>query len=365
MKRFLYSFLVLLVGACIDPLNVVVPIPEKQLVVDGLITDKPGPYQVKLFYSNTLNGGTLSPFQLVAKATVSVTDNLGKTAIFYQVSPGVYQTKVNEIQGEVGKTYFLTIKTENGKEYKSSTQTLTKGGEIVNAYFEFEANGWPTGKKGKYADALNVFIDAQGDQKENLFRWHWTTTYKAFTHPELRTMSTRSGDVPFPDPCSGYVLQSGSMVKVGDCSCCVCWPYIHSTVAVVSDNRFVTNNTFKKQDLGKIPATAMQFFDKYYIEIEQFSLSPEGYDFWRLVAKQQSGSTDLFQPNAIKIKGNMECVTDANEKVLGFFGVSGVVAKSLFIDRSEVPHKLEPIETIPFACDKFYTNSLIVKPSFW
>src|SRR6185436_16592221 len=128
-----------------------------------------------------------------------------------------------------------------------------------------------------------------------------------------------------------------------------------------SKNNLVTDNVFNKQSLGKIPATAMQFYDRYYIETEQLSLSPEAYDFWRLVEKQQTGSTDLFQPNAIKIKGNMESTSNPGETVLGFFNVSGIVSKSLFIDKSEVPFTLPEIEIIPFSCVKFYYNSTDVK----
>jgi hypothetical protein len=358
--------LLILSAACIDPLDVLVSIPPNQLVVDGLITDKPGPYQVKLFYSNTLNGSTLSPYQLVTKATVSVTDNLGNKSLFYEITPGIYRTKINEITGVVGRSYFLTIKTENGKTYQSSNQLLTKGGEITNIDFEFEANGWPSGKKGKYVDALKVFIDAQGDPgKENLFRWHWTTVYTAKSNPELRTRGTAGGDVPFPEPCSGFVLQFGVLVKVGECTCCICWPYSYSQTAIVSKNNLVSNNTFNHQGIGKIPATPMHFYEKYFIEIEQLSLSPEAYDFWRLVEKQQSGATDLFQPNAIKIKGNIECISDPNEKPLGFFGVSGVVTKGLYIDKSEIPHPLARRDTVPFACEKFFFNSVTVRPAFF
>ena len=109
----------------------------------------------------------------------------------------------------------------------------------------------------------------------------------------------------------------------------------------------------------------MHFYDRYYIEVQQMSLSEEAYDFWSLVEKQQKGSSDIFQPNAIKIRGNIKGVTNPDEEVLGFFGVSGVATKSMYIPKSEVPVELPPIEQYPFSCLEMFKNPTTEKPFFW
>jgi hypothetical protein len=241
---------------------------------------------------------------------------------------------------------------------------MTEAGEIDDVYFEFEENALP--ENGTKLDALRVFIDSRGALSEdNLLRWRWTTIHKTKAYPELKTTSTPAGDRPTPEPCSGYIYTGGQLVQVGECTCCICWSYNYNEGAHVSKNDFVNDNTFNNQFLGKIPVTSMHFYERYYIEVQQLSLSEEAYHFWNLVEKQQKGSSSLFQPDAIKIRGNIRNTTNINENVLGFFGVSAVASKSLYIDPAEVPYTFPEIEIVPYSCLDYFKNPTTEKPPFW
>ena len=364
--RRLFPFFLLIVAACIDPLKVDVLSVDRRLVVDGLITDKPGPYQVKLFYSNRLSTTNLNPYEPVINAAVFIVDDFNNSFALSEIEPGTYQTSPNELKGEVGRSYYVKIQTPDGGEYQSSPQELVSAGEIKSVYFQFEKDGLPGNQSGTFIDALKVFIDAKGEKgKQNLFRWRWTTVFKAKSYPELKTKSTPGGEIPTPEPCSGFIYQNRRLIQVGECTCCICWSYNYSSGVKVSQNDFVTDNEFNNQDLGKIPVTSMNFYDRYYIEAEQLSLSDEAYDFWSLVEKQQAGSTDLFQPNAIKIKGNISCLSNPEEEVLGFFGVSGSSTRSMFIDEAEIPYEIPDIDSVRYSCKSYFFNSTTDKPLFW
>lgn len=353
----------MLMMACVDPLNVKLTNTEKRLVVDGLITDQPGPYQVKLFYySNEFSPVTRSQFIPVTSARLSVTDDRQKAFYLTEISPGIYETNEDEFTGEIGREYFLSITTAEGVAYQSNVQSMTAPGEISNLYFEFEAQPKP-----QYDDALKVYIDSKGElEKDNLFRWRWTTIYKTKTNPELYVEDTPGGGTrPAPLPCSGYIYRGGRLVPVGECSCCFCWSYNYSEGAYVSKNEFVSESQFNKQYLGLIPVTSMHFYDRYYIEVQQLSVTDEAYHFWSLVEKQQKGATDIFQPNAIKIRGNIKGITNPDEEVLGFFGASAVALKSMYIDKSIIPYELPPIDPIHDSCVEYFKNATTEKPFFW
>ncbi len=361
MRRILIPILFLIVMACVDPLNVKLPGSERRLVVDGLITDQPGPYQVKLYYSNQLSSIRLVPFDPVTLAQVSIFDDQNNKHVLTEITPGIYETNRDEFKGEIGRGYFLSIRTSDGREYKSDVQHMVASGEISNIYFEFETNNLL--KEDYY---LKVFIDAKGAlEEDNLFRWRWTTIHKTKSYPERQTKSTPGGEIPIPPLCSGYVYQRGQLIRVGDCTCCICWSYNYSDGAFVSHNEFVSENQFNKQFLGSIPVTSMHFSDRYYIQVEQLSLSEEAYHFWSLVEKQQVGSTNLFQPNAIKIRGNVKNISNPDEEVLGFFGVSGVAIKSLYIQESEVPIRLPEQDPVNYSCLQYFKNATTEKPFFW
>jgi hypothetical protein len=135
----------------------------------------------------------------------------------------------------------------------------------------------------------------------------------------------------------------------------------------VSDNRFAQDFTFSNVEVAKVAVTNFHFFEKYRVEVEQLSLSEEAYDFWKLVQAQQRAMGSIFQPNSVKVKGNIKCVSDPKKGVLGVFSVSGVSRKSLFIDRSEVPVFIPPIDSFSHNCtaDLPGVRSTNYKPDFW
>src|SRR5688572_28122102 len=69
--------------ACIEPLAVDLPRMAPKLVVDGLITDAPGPYQVTLLYTTSIDS-TLRRPRYETGATLSIIDNEGQSEPLYE-----------------------------------------------------------------------------------------------------------------------------------------------------------------------------------------------------------------------------------------------------------------------------------------
>jgi len=77
-----------------------------KLIIDGSVSDQPGPYQV--FLSQTVSYGRNNVFPPVSGAEVVITDNARNSDTLVEVNPGTYQT--NRLQGLSGRTYMLTVK---------------------------------------------------------------------------------------------------------------------------------------------------------------------------------------------------------------------------------------------------------------
>ena len=352
--------LVLFAAACIDPLKVDDKGKVRRvLVVDGLITNQPGPYHVRLFYSHQLKTGKLAPFEPVRNSFVSIVDDAGNSFSLTETTPGLYETDADQLTGQIGSRYALNVRTDEDDEYTCNFQEMKPVGEIDQVYFD-------SGRSDQTDLSLGVYVDGKGEPgAENLYRWRWISIYKAEANPELKVTPTPAGDIPTPEPCSGYRYMGGGLVKVGECTCCFCWSYDYSDGAFVSKNTFVSESIFANQFLGSVSVTPMHFFDKFYIEVQQLSLSQEAYDFWSLVEKQQKGANDIFQPNAIKIEGNIRSVENSDVEVLGFFGVSGVATSFRYVDRSEFPFEIPPPDTVPFSCLDYFKNPTTEEPTFW
>jgi hypothetical protein len=356
----------LLFDACIDPLPVHTLPGDNVLVVDGLITDGPGPYQVKLFRSSGPTENLSTPL-METHASVRIIDDGNVVTQLYESTPGVYLTDADNFVGLKGKTYQLIITTADGGEFESHPEKLMPAGKIDSLYFSFEVNVINHLDPGQPQDAVTVFVDASGDPDypEGLSRWRWTGIYEVHTFPELRTKIQEGIPIPDPLPCSGYINVNDQLVQVDDCSCCDCWVYEYNSKAIVSPNQFVNNNRFKNVGITRIPVDKWRFYRKYYVEVEQLSVSENVFEFWKRLAGQQQGTGSLFQPNAVKIQGNMRSVNHPDTEVFGIFSASAIVRQSMFIHRSNIPRLIAPMDTITFDCRFSFDNADNERPPFW
>src|SRR5688500_249934 len=128
ITRFL-PIMFLLLDACIDPLPVNTLPGGKVLVVDGLISDEPGPYTVKLFWSSALTENLDQPV-METQASVWIIDEENVATEMTESMPGVYVTDPDNFVGQKGKTYQLKIITSGGVEFESLHEMLMPAGTI-------------------------------------------------------------------------------------------------------------------------------------------------------------------------------------------------------------------------------------------
>ncbi|MBK5277786.1 MAG: DUF4249 domain-containing protein [Bacteroidia bacterium] len=364
---YLFSFLLLLIIAdgCVDEIRIKAPDVSFQLAVDGVITDEEGPYSVSIFKVSNLDADLDKRIPILS-ARVTISDDVGNSELLKETSSGIYQTSVGGLQGTVGRTYVLKIITLNGKMYESSAEKLNPAGAINNLSYEFDfrerikVDGTVVG-----ADGFNIYMDANSlPTGENLYRWKWTGTYEIETFPHLKTRNVEGVQVPDPLPCSGYQERDGILFQSSPCSCCSCWVTMLQGTPIVSDDQFISGNKFDHVNVAFIPVTRRTFYyQRFYLTVQQMSLSRAAFNFWRVIQSQKEGASSLFQPPSGKVRGNIFS-KDGDEEVQGIFYASSVQEKSIFIEKSDVPYTVQKIDTVRTSC-MFVGISTNVRPSFW
>jgi len=353
----------ILVGNCIEPYSTPPFNEPSLLVVDGLITTEPGPHFVKLSRSTTLNETAIE--NPVVGALLSIMDNSGDQINLIETSPGMYQTTPADWHAESGKSYTFQIELSNGRLFKSTEQGIYSAGTIDSLFATFSPDAITNVDDPSLSqDAFSLFLNASGEMRlPNLFRWRWKGTYEIFTRPEL-TLSVIPGccTVPDPLPCSGY---NNALESVQPCTCCTCWVTEYSRQARVSANQFANENLFQGVNLAKIPVDGLRFYSKYYVEVEQLSLDESSYSFWKLVQAQQAGATNIFQPNVIRIQGNISNVANPEDKALGVVSFASIARKSIFINRSEILGTKPSLPVLILDCSEYDETSTTTKPIFW
>lgn len=364
--RWLITFV--MISACVDRIEFDIPLAQQQFVIEGMITDAPGPYTVKVSKGISLNANSLDRLPVV-NAHITLFDDLGNEENFSEVSDGVYQTG-GVLQGVIGRSYHIRLLTAEGKIFESERELLHPVGEIEDIRYEFEARTVVETYGEVSADVFNIYVDATSDVAlENFVRWRLTGTYKVTTLPELRVTEVPPY-TPYknPAPCSGYIVvegvPGGKLERVGDCTCCTCWVNEFENVPQLSDTQLIRGGEFKNIKVGEVPINNATFHDKYLVEVEQFSLTRTAFQFFKLIREQKESASSLFQPPIGEIRGNIKSL-NGNESVIGLFWAASVNKKSIFIYREDVPYPVTPIDFITEPCNEFYRNSSAQIPEGW
>lgn len=356
--------------ACVDPITFDALPPLQLLVVDGSITDEPGPYRVKI--SNgielTADSSTHAP---VSNVKITLHDDEGSTEALTEREPGDYWT-AGVIRGKLGHSYYITIEMPDGKKFESEPEKIMPAGEVKDIHYQFEART-TTEKFGVLAaDVFNIFVDGDAPASSNgtvNIRWRFTGTYKVLTFPQFhRTYLQGEFYYATPYECSGFrvapALGGGTLEQIDPCTCCTCWVNQFDTSPQLSDAELVSDGQFRNVKVGEVPISTATFYEKYRVDIEQMTLSNSAFEFFKLVKTQKEGTSNLFQPPSGRIVGNIRS-SGAESPVVGLFWAAAISRKSIFIQRSDVPYVLTPPETITEPCTKAYANSNTTKPANW
>lgn len=108
-------FATLITTSCSEKIDLKLKDSEPRIVIEGWLSDKPGPYFVGVTKSRLFSDN--NQFEGIPAATVIISDDAGNIDTLTE-SPlaGIYQT--NFIQGTVGRTYRLDV-TAEGTTYTS------------------------------------------------------------------------------------------------------------------------------------------------------------------------------------------------------------------------------------------------------
>jgi hypothetical protein len=361
----LIPFLLLFSESCVEPYAIPISVYKESIVVDGMITNRPGPYFINLSFSSRTSDN-LEKRVGVPGAIVTLYDNEGNSEQLSELfaGGGLYSTSKNGMQGVIGRSYHILIKFR-GEQYLSTPSTINPPGTITDVYGKFEEDVINFSDKAAPQDAIRIYVNTTGNNPNNYFRWRWVGAYELLAYPQLRTKIIPPNlEVPDPVPCSG-VVYSGGLQVLFPCQCCQCYKYDLGTSIQLSNNQYVATTAFNDMLVATIPYNDERMYFNYKVKVEQLSIDEDEYQFWNLVKKQQESRTDLFQPNTIRVQGNVSCVTDPKQRVLGRFTACGVVEKTYEIPRALRWNYILDHDTIKSDCRSAYQGSFTQKPLFW
>jgi hypothetical protein len=149
----------LLFTSCQKVIDLKVKDADKQYVIEGNVTNQPGPYTVTISQTTKFNASW--QFQGVGGATVTIRDNAGNNETLQETQSGIYRT--TGLTGVEGRTYELHITV--GSKTFTSTSTMPYHVNFDSLYVRELVNFTKTVKA-----AVPVFTDPIG--QGNAYRFN-------------------------------------------------------------------------------------------------------------------------------------------------------------------------------------------------
>jgi hypothetical protein len=325
-KPLLILFLVVTVCTCIDPYNPSIQGREALLVVDGLLTNQDRSYTVRL--SRTTSMQNEDPV-MVTGASVSINDQDGRTALLHESSDGIYKTDSLLFIAETGRSYTLKIKTEEGKEYVSDPCIMYPVSEIDSIYYIKDQD--ISNDNSAIYDGIRIFLDSGNPGGGKYFRWVYDEWWKFSVPNPKRYDYINQNNIPETDTLKETCYAHFGSDKI----------LIRSTESSQTDRIDMEPILFVGSDQSD------RLLKQYCIDISQLSLSLSEYQFWDQLREINEGGGDIFDIQPFSITGNVHCITDPSETVLGYFQVSAVEEKRIYI----LPKDLEGMDLPEYSYD--------------
>jgi len=311
MRNWIYLLLILL-SACIEPYAVDVPEGESMLSIEGYITNGPGPHTVKVSRTATYGSVFVDFIRPVTQATVAIRENETGLVIFLnELRQGVYETPAT-FKTKIGNSYSLKITTREGVEYTSFPSLALAVPELDSLAYRTVII--PTENRLQTRSGLQLlayFRDPSDFQ--NFYYWRVKNAISAVrTFPEFyRPPGSLPGSPYQPKPCCIFCdIPDSKLIKA---------------LFLAEDSNFNGLNT--GQIAGFIEDNGFRLSFKYRFEFEQMAISEDTYRFLRLINQQMTLTGSVFDPPPANIRGNMVCLTNPEETVLGHFFAAGVSEK--------------------------------------
>lgn len=334
MKKYLvlltFISLVTLIS-CSEPYALQTSNFEDALVVEATITNEMKHQEIKITKTYKLEEQNPT---VVIGADVIVSDNLGNNYAFEE-QDGIY-VSTTEFQAQPNVDYKLKIFTNNGKSYSSTIENLT----TINTIESLTPTVVTKNDGTRGIDMVVKSFDPTNTSK--YYRYEYEEINKV-TAPRWTTTKAIANYYPNQDPTPGYVSFETRTEEAR-----ICYVTKKSTDIILNSTNELA------EDRVEFPVRFINKQDyiiaeRYSMLVKQYVQNFQSYSYLKTL-KELSGSDNVLSQNQPGfLNGNIKCDSNPNEKVVGYFNVSSVSTKRIFLNYSDV-FPSEALPNYPFDC---------------
>lgn len=315
MRKIAFCCLTILLLCCKDKYDAPVKVPVTgYLVIEGYISAK-GPAEIHLSRSIPLSDTAKLINETLAKVQLQGRDN---STYNLTETPGAIYTN-NLLTLNNSQQYRLYIKTKDGKEYASDYVNVRNAAPI-------DSVGWL-----RQDDGIQIYVNSS-DPNNNTWYYRWTTEetweFHMLYEQSLKYTTNSRGTI------NGVDWINANMQPIDTVR--VCWANENSTSLILGSSAKLSKDSIHKS-LLYIPPASWKLDVLYSVLVKQYALSKEEYEYLDKMKKNSEETGNIFGRQPSELKGNIHCISNPNDPVIGYIGIANRQEKRIFINRSEVP----------------------------
>lgn len=334
IKIYIILFLVALTG-CKKEIILDNKSYQKNLVINGTISNEEGPYIIKISESAPVTEFSEIP---VEGCTVSIFEKSGETETYEElteIEPGVYQT-VGEIQGTIGNSYSLSVITPEGEEYITDYQEMKNPVEIESIEYELlvkEHEDYTFGLPG-----YQFYISSKkASSKDNFFLWRLSETYKYENDYKVTDYFLGYQTVLINDTAVFQEIVNDTLLQYFNDKVFTCWKTQSINYIFTGKTDNLATSQIIKHPLEFVTTETKRLSVRYSLLVKQYTVNEQSFYYWEQLEKQSSNNNFLVASQPYSIIGNIRNINNQNDLVFGYFTVASVHEKRIFADKPNKP----------------------------
>lgn len=293
-------------GACIEPYDP--PLDNSDinlLVVDGFLNASDGVATVSLSRTQPVKDEEEAPRETGAQ--VFIQDGSQNLFPLFEIQTGVYQGTLPDMHSE--EQYSLII-VSKGQEYASDYITIVETPEIDSITWSIKNDG------------VEFYVNTHDPSNESRFyRWKYSETYEY--NSDFNSILKFGEDEIVARPPSESIF--------------TCWKTNQSTGILVGSTKHLEQSIVSRFPITFVPQGDIRIRVCYSLLVEQQALTEDAYEYWLNLEKSTEHLGGLFDPLPSEVSGNIHCLSNPSETVIGYFGAGMLRESRMFLRRRELP----------------------------
>jgi Domain of unknown function (DUF4249) len=313
MKYFLPLLIMLAVVACKKQYNpTIIGAPNSYLVVEGEINSGPDSTFIKL--SRTVNISSKISTKPELNAIIIVEGDQNTSYPLIETGNGTYACAGLNL--DATHKYRLDIKTANSEQYQSDYVPVLNSPPIDSVTYDAKTIV-------ETGPGLNIYVNTHDPtNKVQYYRWDYQETWEF--HPAFESIYKSNGDTVLArDLVHDNIYQ--------------CWRSDSSSTIILGSSAKLSQSVIAHNPLAFINSTSEKVSVGYSILVRQYALTTDAYNFYTNLKKNTEQLGSIFDTQPSEINGNIHCVNNPSEPVIGYISVGSAAVQRIFVNQRRLP----------------------------